>query len=123
MALTTSWSPASNAASYISAIGTRGRSNKPERANRSRRQGEADRAVASQRSSSQCADDNERRITMHSINLVHAAPINTGAQQMRNRGRVYHTHWMSKHYVPPLPLWVVGWFVVPLEEIILCIKR
>jgi hypothetical protein len=54
----------------------RGRSNEPERANRSRRQGQADRAVPSQRSSSQYAADIERR-----INPVHAAPINTGAHK------------------------------------------
>jgi hypothetical protein len=57
-------------------------------------QGEANRAVASQRSSSQCADDSERRITMHSIDLVHAAPINTGAWKNEQyvRTRLHHQH-------------------------------
>ena len=64
---------------HIDTASPYGRSNEPERADRSRQQCEANRAVASQRSSSQCADDIERR-----INPVHAAPINTGAQQMRN---------------------------------------
>ena len=50
-----------------------------------------DRAVASQRSSSQCADDNGRRITMHSINVVHAAPINTGAWSMSNTSEPDYT--------------------------------
>ena len=35
---------------------------------------------------------------------------------MRNRGRVYHTHRMSRHHIQPLPLWLVGWFVT-LEDL------
>ena len=29
-------------------------------------------------------------------------------------GRYYHTHWMSRHRIPMLPWWLVGWFVGPL---------
>ena len=34
---------------------------------------------------------------------------------MRVKGWVYHTHWMSRHGIPPLPMWLVCWFVIPLE--------
>lgn len=29
---------------------------------------------------------------------------------------VYHNRWMSKHRIPPLPWWLVGWFVIPIEH-------
>ena len=29
-------------------------------------------------------------------------------------GRYYQTHWMSRHRIPMLPWWLVGWFVGPL---------
>ena len=34
----------------------------------------------------------------------------------RIRGVVYQNHWMSMHRIPPLPLWLVGWFVIPFED-------
>ena len=40
---------------------------------------------------------------------------------MLNRnGEYYHAHWMSRHRIPPLPWWLVGWFVMPLE--IFCVE-
>ena len=32
------------------------------------------------------------------------------------KGRVYHSYWMSKYHIPPLPMWLVFWFVVPFEN-------
>jgi len=34
---------------------------------------------------------------------------------MRNKV-VYQNFWMWKHGIRPLPLWLVGWFVIPLEN-------
>lgn len=29
---------------------------------------------------------------------------------------VYQTEWMYRHGIPPIPLWLVGWFVIPFER-------
>ena len=34
----------------------------------------------------------------------------------RIRGVVYQNHWMRMHRIPPLPLWLVFWFVNPYED-------
>jgi hypothetical protein len=34
---------------------------------------------------------------------------------MQMRGWVYQSKWMWKLGVPPLPLWLVGWLIIPLE--------
>ena len=41
---------------------------------------------------------------------------------MRNRGRVYHTHWMIEALHPAAAIVGGGLVRRPLEEIILCIK-
>ena len=35
---------------------------------------------------------------------------------MRVKGWVYHAHWMSRHRIPPLPMWLVGWFVIAARK-------
>ncbi len=35
--------------------------------------------------------------------------------KMQIRGVVYQSQWMQKHGVPPMPLWLVGWSVIPFE--------
>ena len=37
-----------------------------------------------------------------------------GETIMKSRG-VYQSQWMWEHGIPPMPLWLVGWFVIPLE--------
>jgi hypothetical protein len=32
------------------------------------------------------------------------------------RGEYYHAHWMAVRGIPPVPLWLVGWLVIPLER-------
>ena len=32
------------------------------------------------------------------------------------RGVVYQNFWMRKHGIRPVPVWLVGWFVIPLEQ-------
>jgi hypothetical protein len=27
------------------------------------------------------------------------------------RGEYYHSHWMSMHRIPPVPLWSIQWFL------------
>jgi hypothetical protein len=29
---------------------------------------------------------------------------------------VYQTEWMHRHGIPPVSLWLVGWFVIPFEH-------
>jgi hypothetical protein len=35
---------------------------------------------------------------------------------MKYRGWVYQTYWMWRLGIPPIPLWLVGWFVIPFEN-------
>ena len=32
------------------------------------------------------------------------------------RGVVYQNFWMRKRGISPVPAWLVGWFVIPLEK-------
>lgn len=33
-----------------------------------------------------------------------------------SKGRVYQSRWMWRYGIPPVPLWLVCWFVIPLER-------
>ena len=39
-----------------------------------------------------------------------------GPVKLECPGVVYQNFWMRKHGIQPLPLWLVGWFVIPLES-------
>ena len=55
------------------------------------------------------------RSPMHNITGRIPRPANTGAREdARQRLGLSHS-WMSRHGIPPLPMWLVCWFVIPLE--------
>jgi hypothetical protein len=37
-----------------------------------------------------------------------------GAIDKMNKRGCYQSQWMCVHRIPPVPLWLVGWFVIPL---------
>jgi hypothetical protein len=41
----------------------------------------------------------------------------------RIKGVVYQNHWMSRHRIPPVPLWLVFWFVIPIGDFLACRRR
>jgi hypothetical protein len=56
-------------------------------------------------------------MTSHEIkNQTKGEHVALWSTAMKNNGAVHQSRWMWKLGIPPVPLWLVGWFVIPLER-------